>query len=252
MAIKSCKPEIITIQDFLAKAQIMKTLQHENLIQLYAICIKGERVYALTELMKNDNLLNYLQSSDSHCFTVPQLRNMAIQIASGMAYLEEQHYIHMDLAARNIYVGEENVVKIDHFGATHVTANNDYIYNAKEGTKYPIRWTAPEGFLSKLSIKSDVWSYGVVLYELITHGGTPYPGMNIFEVQTKLKKGYRMPRPPGCPDSLYQIMMDCWKQDPEERPTFKFLMTHLERVGECNKKRMIICSYFCSIIFFLN
>ena len=233
MVIKSYEPEIIAIQDFLAKAQIMKTLQHEKLIQLYAVCTKGEPVYALTEPMKNGNLLDYLQKSNGRCLTVPQLIDMAIQIASGMAYLEEQHYIHMDLAAQNIYVGEENVVKIVHFGATHVTANDDYIYNAKEGTKYPMKWTAPEGFLfSKFSIKSDVWSYGIVLYELITHGGRPYPDMTNDQAFAKVKEGYRMPPPPGCPDSLYQIMMDCWKQDPKERPTFKFLMTHLERVGK--------------------
>ena len=231
MAIKSCKPEIIAIQDFLAKAQVMKTLQHEKLIQIHAVCTKGKPVYALTEL-KNGNLSDFLKS-DGHCLIVPQLIDMAIQIASGMAYLEEQYYIHMDLIARNIYVGEENVIKIDHFGATHVTANNDFIYNAKKGTIYPLRWTAPEGFLfSKFSIKSDVWSYGIVLYELITHGQLPYPGMNNDEIEAKLVKGYRMPPPAGCPDSLYQIMMDCWKQDPKERPTFKSLMTHLERVGE--------------------
>nr|AAT67598.1 Src tyrosine kinase 3 [Suberites domuncula] len=227
VAVKQLKPNTMAVEDYLAEAQIMKKLQHEKLIQLYAVCSKTQPVYIVTELMKNGSLLDYLQKGEGRHLKLPELVDVSAQVASGMAFLEAQHYIHRDLAARNVLVGEGNIVKVADFGLARCIVDDEY--TAREGAKFPIKWTAPEAALfNRFSIKSDVWSFGIFLVELITHGRVPYPGMTNGEVLAKVEQGYRMPPPPGCPDPLYQIMMDCWKQDPEERPTFEYLKYHLE------------------------
>lgn len=145
----------------------------------------------------------------------------------GMAYLEEHSSIHRDLAARNVLVGEGNVCKVADFGLARVIKED--IYNPREGTKFPIKWTAPEAALyNRFSIKSDVWSFGVVIAEVITRGAMPYPGMNNRQVLEAVERGYRMPAPEGCPDPLYNIMLSCWKHESEERPTFESLKNLLE------------------------
>ena len=162
-------------KDFLAEAQLMKRLRHPKLIQLYAVCTAEEPIYIITELMSNGSLLEFLQGKEGHNLTLPQLIDMAAQIASGMAYLESQNYIHRDLAARNVLVGENNIVKIADFGLARVIKEDEY--EARVGARFPIKWTAPEAInYSKFSIKSDVWSFGILLTELITYGRTPYPG----------------------------------------------------------------------------
>ena len=227
VAVKTLKSGTMSPQDFLAEAQIMKKLRHEKLIQLYAVCTHEEPIYIVTELMKNGSLLDYLQKGEGRHLKLPELIDIGAQVASGMAYLETQHYIHRDLAARNVLVGEGNIVKIADFGLARLI--NDDEYCAREGAKFPIKWTAPEAALySRFTIKSDVWSFGVLLVELVTHGRIPYPGMTNGEVLAKVEQGYRMPIPPGCPEPLYQIMLDCWKAEAEERPTFEYLRFTLE------------------------
>ena len=205
--------------------QIMKKLQHEHIIQLYGVCTVGEPVYIVTELMKNGSLLDYLQKGEGRHLKLPELINIAAQVASGMAYLEAQHLIHRDLAAQNIFVGESNIVKIANFRMAHVDAE----YITELGEKIRIKSTAPEAVLyDHFSIKSDVWSYGIFLWELITYCRVPYQGMNHAEILLRLEQGYCMPQPFGCPDALYQVMMNCWKDKPEERPTFEYLKHHME------------------------
>lgn len=161
-------------KDFLAEAQIMKKLRHSKLIQLYAVCTAEEPIYIITELMKNGSLLEFLQGKGRN-LKLAQLIDMAAQIASGMAYLESQNYIHRDLAARNVLVGENNIVKIADFGLARIIKEDEY--EARVGARFPIKWTAPEAAnYSKFSIKSDVWSFGILLTELITYGRIPYPG----------------------------------------------------------------------------
>ncbi|KAM7345686.1 uncharacterized protein ACRADG_011869 isoform 2-T2 [Cochliomyia hominivorax] len=226
VAIKTLKSGTMDPKDFLAEAQIMKKLRHNKLIQLYAVCTVEEPIYIITELMKHGSLLEYLQGK-GRSLKMPVLIDMAAQIAAGMAYLESQNYIHRDLAARNVLVGDNNIVKIADFGLARLIKEDEY--EARVGARFPIKWTAPEAAnYSKFSIKSDVWSFGILLTELVTYGRIPYPGMTNAEVLSQVEHGYRMPQPPNCDQRLYEIMLECWHKDPMRRPTFETLQWKLE------------------------
>lgn len=201
VAIKMLK-EGMNAEDFRAEADLMKKLSHSKLIQLYGLCTKGDPIYIITELMVNGSLLDYLQTPVGKRLKIDTLVYMAAQIAEGMAHLESHNYIHRDLAARNVLVGENNQVKVADFGlARAIKDKTQNIYAAREGTKFPIKWTAPEAALfNRFSIKSDVWSFGIVLSEIITYGRTPYPSMSNQEVLQKVSNNYRMPQPANCPD----------------------------------------------------
>ena len=226
VAVKTLKPGIMGAREFLEEAAMMRKLRHPKLIQLYAVCTREEPIYIITELMKHGSLLEYLRG-DGRSLQLPQLIDMGAQVAAGMAYLEERNYIHRDLAARNVLVSENLICKVGDFGLTRVI--DEDIYGPHSGANFPIKWTAPEAAMySRFTIKSDVWSFGILLYELITYGRFPYPGMNNAQVLDEIQRGYRMPRPMGCPEHLYEIMGDCWKNDASVRPTFETLQWNLE------------------------
>ncbi|KAB5517024.1 hypothetical protein PHYPO_G00184740 [Pangasianodon hypophthalmus] len=241
VAVKTLRQGSMNSQDFLREAQIMKKLRHPKLIQLYAVCTVGEPIYIITELMTHGSLLEYLQKDRGEFVGMPDQVEMGAQVAAGMAYLEIQNYIHRDLAARNVLVGDNNTCKVADFGLARVfnsegddvydyeDSEDERVYEMRQGTKLPIKWTAPEGLHdNKFSIKSDVWSFGILLYEIMTFGQTPYPTLTNFQVMQRLRTNYRMPCPANCPKRIYDIMMECWKDSPPDRPTFETLQWKLE------------------------
>ena len=208
VAVKTIKPGTISPDKFLLEIEVMAKFCHTNLIQLYAVCAKEEPIYIITEFMKHGSLLEYLRE-EGKSLKLPQLISLSTQISYGMAYLEQHNYVHRDLAARNVLMGENLTCKVADY------ALNEYLYN--ECGKIPIKWTAPEAALfNQFTVKSDVWSFGIVIYEIITYGRFPYPGMTNAQVLEVLQQGYRMPRPMGCPDKLYDIMLYCWRTEPDD------------------------------------
>uniref|UniRef100_A0A7N8X7M5 Tyrosine-protein kinase n=1 Tax=Mastacembelus armatus TaxID=205130 RepID=A0A7N8X7M5_9TELE len=226
VAIKTLKPGTMSPEAFLQEAQVMKKLRHEKLVQLYAV-VSEEPIYIVTEYMSQGSLLDFLKGEAGKMLRLPQLVDMAAQIAAGMAYVERMNYVHRDLRSANILVGDNLVCKVADFGLARLIEDNEY--TARQGAKFPIKWTAPEAALyGRFTIKSDVWSFGVLLTELATKGRVPYPGMVNREVLDQVERGYRMPCPAECPSSLHELMLSCWRKDPEERPTFEYLQGFLE------------------------
>uniref|UniRef100_A0A8C4FC30 Tyrosine-protein kinase n=1 Tax=Dicentrarchus labrax TaxID=13489 RepID=A0A8C4FC30_DICLA len=227
VAVKTLKPGTMTVEAFMDEANVMKTLQHDRLVRLYAVVTKIEPIYIITEFMANGSLLDFLKSDTGCKVQLPKLIDFSAQIAEGMAYIEKKNYIHRDLRAANVLVSESLLCKIADFGLARVIEDDEY--SAREGAKFPIKWTAPEAInYGSFTIKSDMWSFGVLLYEIITYGKIPYPGMTKAEVMSSLQRGYRMPQPDNCPAELYEIMMSCWRNKPEDRPTFDYMQSVLD------------------------
>lgn len=227
VAVKTMKPGSMSVEAFLMEANLMKSLQHDKLVRLNAVVTKEEPIYIITEYMEKGSLLDFLKSDEGNRVQLPKLIDFSAQIAEGMAYIEQKNYIHRDLRAANILVNKSLVCKIADFGLARIIEDNEY--TAREGAKFPIKWTAPEAInYGSFTIKSDVWSFGILLTEIISYGRTPYPGMTNPEVIRSLEKGYRMQRLDSCPTELYEIMLECWKNKPEDRPTFDYLQSVLE------------------------
>ena len=215
-------------------------LRHPNIAHIYAVYVQS---YIVMEPISQGKLNEVLQS-EGKTLKFPQLITMSTQIAAGMAYLEENNCIHRHLAARNILVGDNLACKISNFSAAKIITrfceftiyevdNEICIFEDQQFTRMAIKWAAPESMTTqKFSSKSDVWSYGVLLSEIVTCGNMPYPHMTNEQVLEGMLKGYRMPRPKGCPEKLYNIMLDCWKAELVRRPSFRSLQNQLETYFE--------------------
>uniref|UniRef100_A0A7N5KA63 Tyrosine-protein kinase n=1 Tax=Ailuropoda melanoleuca TaxID=9646 RepID=A0A7N5KA63_AILME len=213
------KEDTMEVEEFLKEAAVMKEIKHPNLVQLLGVCTREPPFYIITEFMTYGNLLDYLRECNRQEVNAVVLLYMATQISSAMEYLEKKNFIHRDLAARNCLVGENHLVKVADFGLSRLMTGDTYTAHA--GAKFPIKWTAPESLAyNKFSIKSDVWAFGVLLWEIATYGMSPYPGIDLSQVYELLEKDYRMERPEGCPEKVYELMRACWQWNPSDRPSF--------------------------------
>jgi len=167
----------------------------------------------------------------------------AWQIADGMSYLSSRSIIHRDLAARNVLVGDKEMCKVTDFGMAR-DVQQESIYERKTKGRLPVKWTAYEALMyGTYTTKSDVWSYGVLLYEIFTIGGSPYPRMDGRKIVNLLQEGYRMPKPEHVDDELYEIMMICWQNDPDARPTFADLRNKLKEMERQHKRLFNMKTY---------
>ena len=230
VAVKKLKSKVsISQDDFLQEASILKKLTNPKLVQLYGVCTKSEPPYIVLELLKDGNLRDFLREGGSSLKS-PTLINICKQLSETMVYLEEKNYIHCDLAARNLLCNENLSFSLACFGmARDAGGKANEIPSNRRNTDVVsdtdrIKWMAPEAArYDRFSIKSDVWSFGIVVYEIMAHGQSPYPEMTNLTVLKELARGYRMPPPLGCPNSIAKIMEHCWKSIPTERYTFEAL-----------------------------
>ncbi|KAM7423315.1 hypothetical protein PAMA_011055 [Pampus argenteus] len=217
-------------RDFLAEASIMAQFDHPNVIRLEGVVTQSKPVMIITEYMENGSLDSFLRRHDGQ-FTIIQLVGLLRGIAAGMTYLSDLGYIHRDLAARNILVNSNLVCKVSDFGLSRVLEDDPDAAYTTSGGKIPIRWTAPEAIAyRKFSSSSDVWSYGVVMWEVMSYGERPYWNLTNRDVIKSVEEGYRLPAPMGCPAALHTLMLDCWQKDRNERPRFCQIVTVLDKL----------------------
>nr|XP_004665433.1 ephrin type-A receptor 5 isoform X2 [Jaculus jaculus] len=217
-------------RDFLGEASIMGQFDHPNIIHLEGVVTKSKPVMIVTEYMENGSLDTFLKKNDGQ-FTVIQLVGMLRGIAAGMKYLSDMGYVHRDLAARNILINSNLVCKVSDFGLSRVLEDDPEAAYTTRGGKIPIRWTAPEAIaFRKFTSASDVWSYGIVMWEVVSYGERPYWEMTNQDVIKAVEEGYRLPSPMDCPAALYQLMLDCWQKDRNSRPKFDELVNMLDKL----------------------
>ncbi|NXY16787.1 EPHA8 protein, partial [Atrichornis clamosus] len=232
VAIKALKAGYTEKQrrDFLSEASIMAQFDHPNVIHLEGVVTRSKLVMIVTEYMENGSLDTFLRKHDGQ-FTIIQLVGMLRGIGAGMRYLSDLGYVHRDLAARNILVNSNLVCKVSDFGLSRILEDDPDAAYTTTGGKIPIRWTAPEAIAyRKFSSASDVWSYGIVMWEVLAYGERPYWNMTNRDVINSVEEGYRLPAPMGCPTTLHQLMLDCWQKDRGERPRFSQIVGVLDKL----------------------
>ncbi|XP_048251594.1 tyrosine-protein kinase Fer-like [Haliotis rufescens] len=231
VAVKTCKDTLSEEQrkKFLQEGRILKQYDHPNIVCFIGIAAQRQPVMIVMEFVAGGALLGFLRKQGKSQ-NKGQLTRMCLDSASGMAYLEARGCIHRDLAARNCLVGDNNVVKISDFGMSR----EEEEYTVSEGMKQiPIKWTAPEALnYGKYTTICDVWSYGILMWEIFSGGTTPYPGWTNGQSREKIEDGYRMPAPVGTPSEVYTLMLRCWEYHPERRPKFEEICKELKRIGK--------------------
>uniref|UniRef100_A0A8C1MHP4 Ephrin type-A receptor 7 n=1 Tax=Cyprinus carpio TaxID=7962 RepID=A0A8C1MHP4_CYPCA len=217
-------------RDFLCEASIMGQFDHPNVVHLEGVVTRGKPVMIVIEYMENGSLDAFLRKHDGQ-FTVIQLVGMLRGIAAGMRYLSDMGYVHRDLAARNILVNSNLVCKVSDFGLSRVIDDDPEAVYTTTGGKIPVRWTAMEAIqYRKFTSASDVWSYGILMWEVMSYGERPYWDMSNQDVIKAIEEGYRLPAPMDCPPGLHQLMLDCWQKDRADRPKFDQIVGILDKM----------------------
>uniref|UniRef100_A0A8C1S8G8 receptor protein-tyrosine kinase n=1 Tax=Cyprinus carpio TaxID=7962 RepID=A0A8C1S8G8_CYPCA len=232
VAIKTLKPGYTEKQrqDFLGEASIMGQFSHQNIIRLEGVVTKFKHAMIVTEYMENGALDKYLKDHDGEMPSF-QLVGMLRGIAAGMKYLSDMSYVHRDLAARNILVNSNLECKVSDFGLSRVLEDEPEGTYTTSGGKIPIRWTAPEAIAyRKFTSASDVWSFGIVMWEVMAFGERPYWDMSNHEVMKAINEAFRLPAPMDCPSAVYQLMLQCWLQDRSKRPRFGDIVSILDKL----------------------
>ncbi|XP_076295865.1 fibroblast growth factor receptor homolog 1 isoform X2 [Lasioglossum baleicum] len=235
------------MMDLVSEMEMMKMIgKHVNIINLLGACTQGGPLYVVVEFAPHGNLRDFLRdhrpssgyeptigqdSKEKKTLTQKDLVSFAYQVARGMEYLASRRCIHRDLAARNVLVSDEYVLKIADFGLARDIHCHDYYRKTTDG-RLPVKWMAPEALFHRVyTTQSDVWSYGILLWEIMTLGGTPYPSVpSVEKLFHLLRTGHRMEKPPCCSIEIYMLMRDCWSYQPNERPMFGELVEDLDRI----------------------
>ncbi|KAM3621771.1 uncharacterized protein V6R79_015758 [Siganus canaliculatus] len=232
VAIKTLKPGYSEKQrqDFLSEASIMGQFSHPNIIRLEGVVTKFKHVMIVTEYMENGALDTYLKDRDGEIPSY-QLVGMLRGIAAGMKYLSDMNYVHRDLAARNVLVNSNLECKVSDFGLSRVLEDDAEGTYTTRGGKIPIRWTAPEAIAyRKFTSASDVWSFGIVMWEVMAFGERPYWDMSNHEVMKAINEAFRLPAPMDCPSAINQLMLQCWQHDRSKRPRFIDIVNILDKL----------------------
>uniref|UniRef100_A0A8C4Y1I0 Tyrosine-protein kinase n=1 Tax=Gopherus evgoodei TaxID=1825980 RepID=A0A8C4Y1I0_9SAUR len=236
VAVKSCRetlpPELKA--KFLQEARILKQYSHPNIVKLIGICTQKQPIYIVMELVQGGDFLTFLRSEGQQ-LKVKELLKMTANAAAGMEYLESKHCIHRDLAARNCLVTEKNSLKISDFGMSR--EEEDGIYASTGGMKQiPVKWTAPEALnYGRYSSESDVWSFGILLWEAFSLGAIPYSNLSNTQTREAIEQGKRLDPPEQCPEDVYRLMQRCWEYDPRKRPSFSTI--HQELISIRKRQR---------------
>ena len=226
----------------------MKTFNHPNVMKLIGVCFESNgSPLVVLPFMKNGDLLSYIRSPENSP-TVKQLIRFAIDVAKGeekvnklqlninfysigMEYLSDQHFIHRDLAARNCMLDNDLIAKVSDFGLSKHIITKDYYKTENSMQLMPIKWMAIESLEKGIyNTKTDVWSYGVLVWELMTRGIIPYPNLQYFEVLIHIRNGYRLPKPNYCPELVFVILQECWAPNPKNRPSFAEISKRLNQI----------------------